>query len=448
MKSEYSGEELLSMWHESGLPKRELARRLNLNFDAMHGKIFRAQKRPRKMEDITEGNKRTIKVRGRIKTLDDLIKYAEIDTNVWEITKYKINKWEGYRREEIKNIEYIDGKANGFVEDTGNIKVEPLWQVEAHMIKKEPEAIHPVISPVVISPQKRTNFRNRKVSNSVMILADPHIGFSKNTRTNKLTPFHDRRAMDIALNIASNNTFDKIIVLGDLLDLAEWSDKFARSPEMYFTTQAALIEAAWYLTQLKSLSNEVYLLEGNHEERLMRMILRQMLMAYELGTADNPEIPVLSIPNLLSLDKIGVKYIGGYPDGELWINDSIVCTHGSRVNAKSGRTVSAIIDEINSTHIFGHIHRIETASRTIYSRDGYKTIQAHSPGCLCRIDGVVPGKKKKQNWQQGLSVVNSTSEFHQIVSVPIDNGSAIFNNKIYNGSDYKQKLSNDTNWNF
>lgn len=43
--------------------------------------------------------------------------------------------------------------------------------------------------------------------------------------------------------------------------------------------------------------------------------------------------------------------------------------------------------------IYGHIHRREYAARTREDRDGPKEIMAATPGCLARIDGVVPSTK-------------------------------------------------------
>lgn len=67
--------------------------------------------------------------------------------------------------------------------------------------------------------------------------------------------------------------------------------------------------------------------------------------------------------------------------------------------------------------IFGHIHRREWAEITREDHDGPKTIMAASPGCLARIDGVVPSYgqgldldgrplPRHENWQQGLAVID------------------------------------------
>ncbi|WP_218571937.1 hypothetical protein, partial [Pseudomonas sp. SZ57] len=78
---------------------------------------------------------------------------------------------------------------------------------------------------------------------------------------------------------------------------------------------------------------EVTLIEGNHDRRLQKSILRNAKAAFGLKRANDPESwPVLSVPNLLRLDDLGVEYVEGYPAGEKWINDNLVCIHGHKVN--------------------------------------------------------------------------------------------------------------------
>ena len=218
---------------------------------------------------------------------------------------------------------------------------------------------------------------------------------------------------------------------------------------MFFTTQAAIIEAAWYLAQIKSLCANVTVLAGNHEERLTRLLINHMNMAYGLKPANNLDSwPVMSVPNLLGVESLGIEYLDGYPDAEFWINEEVMCAHGDRVAAKSGRTVAAIIDDMSHSKIFGHIHRIEMANKTVYSKSGPKIITACSVGCTCRIDGVVPGKKKKQNWQQGLGIVQESSGRHEITPVSILDGTAIFDGRIFTGEDYKEQLNQEADWSF
>ena len=60
-----------------------------------------------------------------IHTLDELLEYAQVDTSIWEVERFVVNKWEGF-------IKIDSDSRAGF--DT---KVQPLFQVKATLKKKK-----------------------------------------------------------------------------------------------------------------------------------------------------------------------------------------------------------------------------------------------------------------------------------------------------------------------
>jgi hypothetical protein len=369
----------------------------------------------------------------RITSLEQLVSYCKIDLQAWTIEKHVINKWEvGTKHPE-----------------TGEVIVEPLFQVKAWLARKHPEAIRPAISPVEIRATYSSRAGERRGLKKALIIPDAQIGFSREVMKGKLTPFHDRSAIDIVLQLAQLIRPDITITIGDTVDLSGWSDKYIVRPEFYFTTQPALIEAAWMLANLRKNTGSMYYLEGNHDIRLENQIVSHLVAAYGLRSADQLEAaPVMSLNNLLGLQRIGIDYVGGYPDAEVWINDRTRAVHGDRVRGVPGHTASAVVREADETTIFGHIHRRELATRTIPYRGGYRTISAFSPGCLCHIDGRVPGSTKSNQWQQGAAVVYYDDETSTIVPIDIFQGRAIFEGKVIEGRDYIDALRKDTSWEF
>ena len=72
-----------------------------------------------------------------------------------------------------------------------------------------------------------------------------------------------------------------------------------------------------------------------------------------------------------------------------------------------------------------------------------------SPGCLCRLDGVVPAfAGKPLNWQQGFGLVHKNGKDVTITAIPILNGKAVLNQKVLTGKDYKKELEADTGLKF
>lgn len=388
----------------------------------------------------------------RITSLEQLLDFFRVDLSVWKVDHWIANSWEvGIK------------VGTGF---DAEVVTSPLFQVKAWLVRIAPIQIEPVVSPVIISvtlPKTVSDPIDNLGRARAIILPDPQFGFQKSLRTAQLTEFHDRSALDIALQVAQDNPeIEYLAWLGDFLDLADWSDKFTRDPNFYWTTQPAAIEGKWWMSQFRMAlpSARMKLIEGNHEKRLRQQLTEHLKEAFGLKSVDALELPpLMSIPRILALHELDIEWIADYPDGQSWINDFIVCEHGNIARAGSGATVSAMVDEADETKIIGHTHRIECASRTIHGRKGQRTVAVWSIGCLCRVDGIVPGVKERQNWQQGFGIVDYYLDGrpnHTVSVVPITNGEAIFEGKQYVARDRIEQLredvkgmyQDDQGWNF
>jgi hypothetical protein len=251
--------------------------------------------------------------------------------------------------------------------------------------------------------------------------------------------------MDVVLQIAQQNDYSHLTWLGDVLDLNDWSDKFLKEPEFYFTTQPAIYEAHWWMMQFRKSNPKAHIkkIEGNHEYRMPKMLITHLLAAYGLNSAQGIRTPVLSVETLLGLPALGIEYLAGYPHNEDWMGP-VKLIHGDVAKAGTTDTVKAVSSHAEETVIQGHIHKIEMAARTIRSRHGIRTIQAFSAGCLCRIDYVVPGHKHPQQWQQGACEVEWDGDDYQITPIVIQDGRAIHRGKVYQARDVLPALNKDT----
>lgn len=190
-----------------------------------------------------------VKYKGKEKTLEDLINELDIDKSVWEITNVVYNEWDGMRPH-----------------DNGTIK---LHQIKISLRRIILQTNYEIPKPVNITLNVvECNVRKSKSSSikTAVILPDMQLGFRRDPSNGKLISLHDRKAMDVALQIARYIRPDRIVLLGDNLDLAQES-KYPTGPEFYFTTQAAAVELAWWLAQLRAIDSEMQIdyLEGNHE---------------------------------------------------------------------------------------------------------------------------------------------------------------------------------------
>lgn len=392
-----------------------------------------------KLEITARANSQEIDYLGRgpqprIQTLAQLLEACSVDLSVWAVERHVVNKWEV-----------------GSKDPDGAVTVTPLFQVKAWLVRRVPEKVKPVVAPVMVEVRPRATIRARdRAMHAALVLCDPHFGFRRDMLNGTLTAFHDRLALDACLQIAQVVAPDDIFFLGDVMDFASWQDKFIREPGFYATTQPALIEAAYMIRQFKEIArSRTSYIEGNHDVRPERAVMLHLVDAYELRAADQLELPaVMSIDHLLGLQRMGVDYLTGYPDGEIWINQHARLIHGDKVRSQPGQTASAVVRDAHETTVFGHIHRREMATKTIVERDRTRLIQAYCPGCLCHVDGRVPGSTRRAQWQQGAAVIWYDDESCSITPIDIENGRAFFNGHVFEGKDYTRELVKQTGWTY
>lgn len=361
--------------------------------------------------------------RERLGKIADLLERNGIDVeDVGRV--HKVNVWQGF---------YKDEEGNAQVVDMSGITLSPTWEEGPKWPVVQP-AKPTIIRPVTSTRRKKTEFQ------TAVVLPDPQIGYRRDLVTGELDPFHDERAIDIALQVVRSIRPDLIVNLGDTLDFAEFS-RFQQDPGFALTTQHTVDRGHRYFAQQRACAPEAEIraMEGNHDRRLEKVIINNAKAAFGLRRAECPdEWPVMSVPNLLRLDDLDVEYIEGYPAGITWINDRLACVHGERLK------VERVVDDERVSVIQGHIHRIELQHKTRRSRYGARHTLAASPGCLCRIDGAVPSTKgstdsngraimRPEDWQQGLAVVSyvpGDGPF-KLDFVEIFDGMAIFRDHVF-----------------
>ena len=371
------------------------------------------------------------------RSLDDLIEWCKIDLSVWEVDHWVGNSWTVINKYGKKFINH---------------------QVKAWLIRKEPvKHDWPVVSPVKaskpVSIARRGTKRNFK---RALIVPDSQTGFLKNQHTGRLDPFHDRLAWDIVCQIAEDRKPDVIIMLGDMFDFPMYSDKYKKSPDFYFSTQPALEENFQWFQRLAKTGAKMHYLEGNHEIRLRDMTIANTIESYGLKPANQPDAsPAISVENLAGLDSLGIEYHSPYPHSAIWLNDNIRVSHGETVRSGSGKSVDAVLKEARNSEIFGHTHRLESAHKTVFPKNGAVVYGAYSVGTIARLDsGVVPSNSSRNNWQQGFAEVNyedGNGEF-EVRLTPIFDGNAILYGEKYESRSHgeiEDWLNRQCeNWNF
>jgi hypothetical protein len=362
-----------------------------------------------------------------IRNLQQLIRAAEIDLDRWIVDSWSANTWEM---------------------GSGDGEKIRLWQVKASLRRRPEWARHPV-QPVRHMKRQRT--RSTSPRACALVIPDSQNGYRWDTRHQHLDPLHDRRAWDLAVQMAQRLQPDVILLLGDMVDLGPWSTKYHDGADLRGTTQPTLVELHWWLGQLRLASPgaQIVYLEGNHEDRVGKALRQLMPEAEGVRPADDETgAPMLSIQRLLALDSLDVEYVGPY-DSEYWLWDSVRVHHGETVRGKGGATATATVSDAVHCDIFGHVHRLELACRTLHGPGGERVIWALSPGTITRIDGVVPAFSSRVNWQQGLAVLERTDDeriFPQILK--IEDGRTVWCREVLEGRDRVDELREATGWSY
>lgn len=308
----------------------------------------------------------------------------------------------------------------------------PLWPV-----------IQPA-KPVRVSLGKVPTKPSRKGFRMSLKGADTQIGYRAVGDTYET--FHDEAAMDIFIQVARAEQPEEIVILGDFLDLPS-QGKYAQEAGFARTTQMAIDAGHEFLAKLRAVCPEakIIIIEGNHDKRMQNFIEQNALAAFGLKKANMPESwPVMSLPNLLRLDELGIEYQDAYPAAVSWDDDRTRNIHGTRSNAKGSTTAqySNNLPHINTW--VGHSHRCEITYKTVIGNRG-EAIESYTanPGALCKTDGTVPSVHSAshatgasarivEDWQNGFGVnlYNDKGESWPQV-YRIKDGKALYNGTMY-----------------
>lgn len=295
--------------------------------------------------------------------------------------------------------------------------------------------------PVEVKVPERRPAKKRGKWRTAVILPDPQIGYWRDLYDGSLTPFHDERALAIALAVCVDEEPDLVVWLGDVCDFASFG-RYRQEPGFQLTVQPTIDTAHTWLAMTAATAREVRFLEGNHDARIHTAMVDNVLAGAGIRRAKSGphEWPAMSLPNLLRLDELGVQYVPGFPSCATYVNDGLAAIHGRFHGA---RAMQQNLDRERVSVIQGHTHHLQAEARTRNTRGAPVFSFAYSPGCLCRIDGAVPsrnsgidafGKPRKswEDWQQGLAVVRyDDRDRHAYEPVSILEGWAMHRGKEY-----------------
>jgi predicted phosphodiesterase len=204
-------------------------------------------------------------------------------------------------------------------------------------------------------------------------------------------PFHDRRVLNAALDIALKEQPDVVHMLGDVGDFFSVS-RFVEEPR-----DERLLRLKFELENVGALIDnirgscpkaKVHFHCGNHEARLQKYVYSRV---GPLAGLDE-----LRLENLLRLKERGVEY---HEYGTVVKVDGIGFTHGQVVRKNAGAAALETIMQTGCSTMMGHTHRMGYVAKRMEN----KVLEGWEIGCCCRLN--LPYVVGTPNWQQGFAVV-------------------------------------------
>jgi hypothetical protein len=240
-------------------------------------------------------------------------------------------------------------------------------------------------------------------------------------------PFQDDASLSIVKQISEDLQPDTLVHMGDLVDAYTISD-YDRDPHRRFNLQDEINLARQHLAvmRLANPNADFHLLEGNHEDRLRRLLWRLSGPASELLNLDIIKRD-LTWPVLLGLPELGIsfyKYDGQQAHASILPKFTLI--HGNLVRKFGGYSARGEMEKYGTSGASGHCHRL---GLTAHAKLDGSYIWAET-GCTCKLDAEY---SQNPDWQHGCVVATFDTETGapSLEPVYIYNGLAVWRGNIY-----------------
>ena len=201
--------------------------------------------------------------------------------------------------------------------------------------------------------------------------------------------FHDRKALEIAINNGAKNGCDICIINGDLLDFYQVS-RFDKNPNIlqYFYSEREWVQD--FLLLLQKTFGKVVFKKGNHDIRRELLLQRKAM--------DVPEIQGLeSISDYVFFDNSTVEIVEDYNIIEFGRLNFI---HGHEYQGGGGIHVAYNrMNKAMDNVISAHSHVTQNSMKKSLSGKFYGS---WTVGCLCSLS---PRYNPQNNWNHGFAII-------------------------------------------
>lgn len=374
--------------HTQGMSLRAIGRKLGVHNTSVMNYLNPDKKpavqrmatasKPSREDDQKQNEWKISLAATRIHTLDQMVKFCEIDLNVWEVERFVCNKWE-------VGIKVGSGESS-------RVKTEPLYQVKVWLKKKvllsfiREEIERLKAEARIVMPAVPAFIRARSTSTGIWVehsLYDHHFGaliWSKETGREDYDSKIAREVWDRALGalVLRTDSYDAegaVFILGqDLMnsnnrqgstEAQTQQSMDSRYQKMYGVTRDA---AVWAIDRLVSRYKRVHvpIVGGNHDPQASWHLGEYL----ELKYCNNKNVTIDNAPTFRKWWEYGVNMV--------------MFAHGNKGKLEEyGRTMAAEKFEMWGRTQFREAHTGHIHHKRVWEFDGYiaRSLSSLRPPC-------------------------------------------------------------------
>jgi hypothetical protein len=239
--------------------------------------------------DVTDSSQTITLVSRTVRTLAAAIKEAEIDTDVWDVERYLISKWDQGMK--LKSHRHVGRTSENDPDQTlvaiHQPAVQQLWKVQVWLKRKVPKYVEDGLAGIMRRMEKHspkfTPYRFKKVANPHMLeisICDAHLSkmcWAPESGDNfdlKIAESIYRQAVERLVEKSSGFNIDKILLPvgndffhvdgpGNMTTNGTPQDVDGRFHKMFEVGQMAVVGAVEFLRRIAPV--EIILVAGNHD---------------------------------------------------------------------------------------------------------------------------------------------------------------------------------------
>ena len=237
-------------------------------------------------------------------------------------------------------------------------------------------------------------------------------------------PYHSVAAVKALQKLVKREKFDRVLVVGDELDMQSQS-KWAKATHLEYEGQLdadrkACQDILWELGPVWGIPMDIT--RSNHTDRLYHTLLR--------GAPSLIGLPELDYPKFMEFESMNIKF---HKKPLEFIKDWVL-VHGDEgsMNQNGGLTALGLAKKFGKSVVCGHTHRLGVSAYSEGIRGDYRTVWGLEVGNLMDKRKASYLKAGAANWQMGFGIIETNGKAVTPIAVPVNkDGSFTIYGKLY-----------------